>query len=132
MITTSFNRVRTGSQTLAKNYPSNAPHIWVENDPVNEHNSKELEKLSKRLFALKATEAYTPNVKNQNINTILSKGRSETGRLDFEVKITEGARVMLTTNINIADRLINGQMETVVRIDVNKVTKKINCNLYKI
>ena len=31
---------------------------------------------------------------------------------------------MLTTNINIVDRLINGQMGTVMRIDVNKVTKK--------
>ena len=31
---------------------------------------------------------------------------------------------MLTTNINIADRLINGQMRIVVRIDVNKFTQK--------
>ena len=33
---------------------------------------------------------------------------------------------MLTTNINIADRLINGQMGTVVKVDVNKVTQKPN------
>ena len=31
---------------------------------------------------------------------------------------------MLTTNINIADRLINGQMGTVLKIHVNKVTPK--------
>ena len=53
---------------------------------------------------------------------VLSRGRSETGGLDYEVKVKEGARV--TTNINIADRLINGQMGTVVKIHVNTVTKK--------
>lgn len=31
---------------------------------------------------------------------------------------------MLTTNINIADRPINGQMGTVLKIHVNKVTPK--------
>ena len=55
---------------------------------------------------------------------VLSRGRSETGGLDYEVKVKEGARVMITTNINIADRLINGQMGTVAKIHVNAVTKK--------
>ena len=55
---------------------------------------------------------------------MLSRERSETGGLDFEVKIKEGARVMLTTNINIADRLINGQMGTEVKIHANKVMQK--------
>ncbi|XP_068712523.1 uncharacterized protein [Montipora foliosa] len=135
-----LNRLRTGSQTeqdincinsrsispLAGNYPSNTLHIWAENDPVNEHNNKQLEQLSTPLFVLRATDQYPPNATNQNINTTLSRGRSETGGLDFEVKIKEGARVMLTTNINIADRLINGQMGTVVKVDVNKVTQKPN------
>ena len=39
--------------------------------------------------------------------------------LKHVVMIKEGARIMLTTNINIQDRLINGQMGTVVKIDVN-------------
>ena len=135
-----LNRLRTGSQTeqdincitsrsispLAENYPSNTLHIWAENDPVNEHNNKQLEQLSTPLFVLRATDQYPPNATNQNINTILSRARSETGGLDFEDKIKEGARVMLTTNINIADRLINGQMGTVVRVDFNKVTQKPN------
>ena len=33
---------------------------------------------------------------------------------------------MLTTNIDIADRLINGQMETVIKIEVDGNTKKTN------
>ena len=62
-------------------------------------------------------------------NTILTdrallRGRSETGGLDYEVKIKEGARIMLTTNLDIADRLINGQMGTVVKIHFHRVPQK--------
>ena len=133
-----LNRFRTASQTeedlncinsrvlvpSTNNYPLNALHIWAENDPVNEHNNKQLLQLSTPLFVLRATDQYPSNVTKQDIDKVLSRGRSETGGLEFEVKIKEGARVMLTTNINIADRLINGQMGTVVKIDVNKKTQK--------
>ena len=55
----------------------------------------------------------------QDIDRVLARKRSETHGLDYEIKVKEGARIMLTTNINIQDRLINGQMGTVVKIDVN-------------
>ena len=77
-----LNRFRTGSQTeqdincinsrstspLAENYPSNVLHIWAENDPVNEHNSKQLEH--------RATDQYPTSATKQNINMLLSKGRT--------------------------------------------------------
>ena len=43
---------------------------------------------------------------------------------DLKIIIKEKARVMLTTNIDIADRLINGQMGTVIKVDVNQNTNK--------
>ena len=46
------------------------------------------------------------------------------GGLDYEFQIKETARVMLTSNINIADRLINGQIGTVVKIHINPSTQK--------
>ena len=36
----------------------------------------------------------------------IGRARSETGGLDFEIQVKEGARIMLTTNIYIKDRLI--------------------------
>ena len=99
-------------------------NIWAENDPVNEHNNKQLDQLSSPLFVLKATDQYQSNITQQDINTVLSRARSDTGGLDFEINIKEGARVMLTTNIDITDRLINGQMGTVVKIHVNKIAQK--------
>ncbi len=128
-----LNRVRTASHTeddikvlqsrsvtpSDPNYPSDALHIWAENSPANEHNQMKLETIQTPLYILKAKDQYPPNVSKQDIDRVLSRGRSETCGLDAEIQIKEGARIMLTTNINIQDRLINGQMGTVVKIDVN-------------
>ncbi|XP_028415513.1 ATP-dependent DNA helicase PIF1-like [Dendronephthya gigantea] len=128
-----LNRVRTASHTeddikviqsrrvspSDPNYPSDALHIWAENSPVNEHNQMKLEAIQTPLYILKAKNQYPPNVSKQDIDRVLARGRSETCGLDAEIQIKEGARIMLTTNINIQDRLINGQMGTVVKIYAN-------------
>ena len=75
-----------------------ALHIWSEKDPVDEYNNKRLEQLSLPLSILKATDQYPSQVTQRDINTVLSKARSDTGGFNFEVKI-KGARVMLTTKI---------------------------------
>ena len=85
-----------------------------ENAPVNEHNERKLETIQTQLYILKAKDLYPKNVNKQDIDRILARGRSETCGLDNEIPVKEGARVMLTTNINIQDRLINGQVGTVI------------------
>ena len=60
----------------------------------------------------------------QDIDRVLARGRSETGGLDYQIMLKERVRVMLTTNICISDRLINGQIGTVFKIDVNRNTPK--------
>ena len=133
-----LNRFRTATQTEEDikciqsrsidpsdvNYPSDALHIWAENNPVNRHNEMKLHQIPAQLFNLKATDQYPPNVSQQDINRILARPRSETGGLDANICIKESARVMLTNNIDIADRLINGQLGTVVKIEVNQNNKK--------
>ena len=130
-----LNRFRTANQTEEdikciqsraiadpsdNNYPSDALHIWAENNPVNQHNEMKLENIPGALFHLKAIDQYPPNVSQQDIDRVLARPRSETGRLDSDIYIKETARVMLTTNIDIADRLINGQLGTIVRTEVNQ------------
>ena len=102
------------------NYPSDALHIWAENKPVDQHNEKKLQRIPAQLFYLQATDQYPPNTSQQNIDKVLARPRSETGGLDANIYIKESARVMLTTNIDITDRLINGQLGTVVRIEVSQ------------
>ena len=76
------------------------------------------------MFTLKATYQYPNNVNEQDIDRVLARGRSETGGLDYELHSKETARVMLTANIDISDRLINGQIGTVVKIYVNPNTQR--------
>ena len=81
-----------------------------------------LEQIPAPLFHLKAIDQYPPNVSQQDIDRVLARPRSETSGLDSDIYIKEAARVMLT--MNIADRLINGQLGTVVRIEVNQTNRK--------
>ena len=55
---------------------------------------------------------------------MLSKGRSETGGLDTKILIKENARVMLTTNADISDRVINGQFGTVIKDSFDNVSNE--------
>ena len=52
---------------------------------------------------------------------------SLTGNLTKELKIKVGARVMITTNIDVSDRLNNGVMGTIVNIvkDEEQVNVKV-------
>ena len=47
------------------------------------------------MFTLKATDQYPNNVNKQDIDRILARRRSETGGLDYELRLKEMARVML-------------------------------------
>ena len=73
---------------------------------------------------LRSVDQYPIEVTKQDIDKFLTKGHSETGGLDFEILMKEGARVMLTTNIDITDRLINDEMGTAIKIHVDQSTNK--------
>ncbi|XP_044169485.1 uncharacterized protein LOC114973474 [Acropora millepora] len=135
-----LNRIRTGTQTeadiqciqsrsithSASNYPHDALHIWAENKPVDEYNATRLNQIPAQQYTLTATDQYPQHVSKQDIDRVLAKSRSETGGLDYYILIKEGCRVMLTANIDIADRLINGQMGTVIKIALSEKTQKPN------
>ena len=111
---------------LLSNYPHDALHIWAENKPVVEYNAARLNQIPAQQYTLTAIDPYPPHVSKQDIDRVLARSRSETGGLDYHILIKEGCRVMLTTNIDIADRLINGQMGTVIKIGLNENTQKPN------
>ena len=134
------NRFRTGTQTEAdiqciqsrstthsdSKYPHDALHIWAENKPGDEYNATRLNKIPAQQYTITAIDQYPQHVSKRDIDRILERSRSETGGLDYQILIKEGCRVMLTTNIDIADRLINGQMGTVIKIALNEKIQKPN------
>ena len=135
-----LNRVRTTSHTDDdikciqsrailvtagdEDYSSDALHIIAENAPVDEYNIARLEQIQSPQYKLKALDQVPPHVRKQDIERVFCKGRSETGGLDTEIVIKENARVMLTTNVEITDRLINGQLGTVMNVNADNVSNK--------
>ena len=96
-----LNRFRTGTQTEAdihciqsrsilpsdsNNYPHDALHIWAENQPVNEYNVTRLDQIPAQQCILTATDHYPPHVSKQNIDRVLARRRSETGKFSVARK----------------------------------------------
>ena len=103
-------------------YPDDALHIWAENKPVKEFNNKRLSILSGPLFTLVAHDQYPQKATQSVIRKALERG--DNGGLDYKIAVKVGARVMWTTNLDVDDRLINGQMGTIVKIKCNRVSNK--------
>ena len=106
------------------NYPVNAMHIWAENAPVHLHNEKMLESLTEPLHRINALDVLPKYVSASLIDKALNRSQSQTGGLAGKLSIKVGARVMITSNIDVADRLSNGQIGTVhhIKLDGNKVS----------
>ena len=95
------------------NYPVNAMHIWTENSPVCLRNEKMLETLTEPLHVINALDVLPKNVSVSVIDKAFNRSQSQTDGLARVLSIKVGARAMITSNIDVADRLSNGQIGTV-------------------
>ena len=98
------------------NYPSEAIHIFAENKPAHSHNLDMLTRNESIQNCIPTIDELPKNVQTTVINKALNRNQSETGGLAGLLNIKVNARLMLTVNIDIADRLINGQIGTVKHI----------------
>ena len=105
-----------------ENYPHDALHIWAENKPVDQYNDAKLYMTENPLVTLIAHNEYPSTASQHDIQKALCKTSSETGGLYYKIKLKVDARVMLTTNLNVEDRLINGQMGKVTYIQFNQLS----------
>ena len=112
-------RVRTNSctsddiQTLKSreiscdvNYPTQALHVYRLNADVDSRNALMLDNLAPQSaqYTIKARDARA----GQTTLSAISDKHSETGGLHGTLKLAIGARVMLTTNVDVSDGLVNG------------------------
>ena len=98
-------------------YPSEALHVYKLNADVDEHNEHMLNQLppTSTQYEIKAKDAMTGQTKHIDMSTL----STETGGLHGMLKIACGARVMLTTNADVSDRLVNGARGEIVHIVTN-------------
>ena len=93
-------------------YPGNILHIFAENAPIKRHNDNQLKHIPEQLIIIPAKDEVPKNSKTSDIREAQNRKQSETGGLASLLELKANVRVMLTTNINIEDRLINGHYET--------------------
>ena len=102
-------------------------HVYTENAFVNVHNQKILEALNNEMFAVPAVEILPINiVASQRIKEALDRNQTDNGGLASVIEIKVNSRAMLTVNVDLNDRLVNGQLGTVKLISKNvngEVTK---------
>ena len=133
-----LNRIRVGSlvdeefkilsarvvNKIDIDYPCTAMHIWAENSSADNHNSYMLGLINEPLVTVIANDQYPAKASVHDISKALESGRCAFGRLDYKIDLKKGARVMLTTNLDVEDRLINGQIGTIVKTEINAVSAK--------
>ena len=105
-------------------YPIEALHIFAENSPAKVHNETMLNNLPTTLISIEAEDDIPRNCRSADIMEAKNRRQSETGGLALLLELKVDASVMITSNIDISDRLINGQLGTVKRFKIiqNKVT----------
>ena len=107
------------SRFICKNstdYPIEALHLFAENRPVSEHNEVMLDKLEGTSFLIQAIDEIPKNVAQRVVQEAQNRKQSETGGLASNLTLKLGAKIMLTINIDISDKLINGQIGIVKNI----------------
>ena len=76
------------------------------------------------MVTLTAHDQYPQSTPQHDIDLTLSRKRTELGGLDYKIDIKEGARVMLTTHLDVDDHLINGPMGTIKMVHFNETFQK--------
>lgn len=115
-----LNRVRTATPTAQdlavvtsriasdnKSYPSEALHVFATNAMTDEYNSSKLYTLPGPHYTIVATDSKADQNTGQ-VTVKMPNKCSETGGLKELLILAQGARVMLTSNLDIADGLVNG------------------------
>ena len=105
-------------------------HVYAENAFVNVYNQKMLEALNNEMFVVPVINMLPINIAaSQRIKEVLDRNQTDSGGLASVIKIKVNSRVMLTVNLDLSDRPVNGQLGTVKVISKNlngEVTKYIS------
>ena len=83
-------------------------------------NDNQLKHIPGQLITIPAKDEVPKNSKILDIREAQNRKKSETGGLASLLELRVNARFMLTTNINMKDRFINGQMGTVKHMQIKE------------
>ena len=102
-----------------ENYPKDALHMYAENEPAMKRNNAALNGLPGELCTIETDEKIPGNCKYTLATSQAAQNQKQTntGGLAKFLKLKIGAKVMLTVNLDIQDRLINGQTGNISHVE---------------
>ena len=111
-------------------YPSHAMHVYARNTYAMKRNIKMLDTLPGDIYLCMAEDKEKDT--HTNIAEVkFSDNPNKTGNLLDVLKIKVGARVMLTTNVDVTDGLTNGAMGTVTTLVLKNFSNAVDTILVK-
>ena len=109
--------------------------MFAENMSAEQHIETQLNTLDTQLILIDATDEIPNDIllSQSQIDAVKQRKMNETGNLESQLKLKIGAQVMLTSNLDIDDRLVNGLVGTFKQIkcknnEVSVVYVKFNDN----
>ena len=92
--------------------------MFAEDSPVVDYNELMLNEIDGHTISLSPIDDIPHEVQllDKHLETIRARKNRETGHLASALKLKIGAQVMLTCNVSIEDRLVNGLVGKVMRI----------------
>ena len=83
-------------------------------------------------FTINAIDDLPQNVPPRVIEEAQNRKHTETGGLPLKITLKIGAKVMLTKNIDIADKLINGQIGIIKKVVIkNGIVSKLYVKFFE-
>ena len=108
-----------------ESYPHDAMHVYAQNVHCDEWNENRLKLLPGKQYTNIAIDSKKDDC-TELANVTMPTNPCETGNLCTVLTIKIHARVMITTNIDVADGLTNGAMGTVTNVIIDQTTGKMN------
>ena len=109
------------------NYHVDVLYIFAENVLVRNHNDATMQKLDLPMVSIDAIDQLPKGValSEEELVSLRSRKPTDTGNLSSRLEPKVGARIMLIDNIDISDRLINGQIGVVkyIKSAAGKIAK---------
>ena len=101
-------------------------HMYAQNEPAMKRNESVLNELPGKLYTIEANGKIPGNFKCplELIQAAQNQKQTKTGGLAKLLKLKAGAKVILTVNIDIQDRLNNGQIGIIRHIEFAQLPQK--------